>query len=137
MASHKLDLSTLHKALGRLDEGYKRYLLDVRDLQIRDGLIQRYEFTYEISHKMLKRHLEMTSPNPEIFDAMPFADLIRTGNELSILKSDWSAWKLFREMRAKTSHTYDENIAQTVVQVIPDFIQETRYLAQQLELRQI
>ena len=137
MASNKLDLSTLHKALGRLDEGYQRYLLDVRDLQIRDGLIQRYEFTYEISHKMLKRHLEMTSPNPEIFDAMPFADLIRTGKELSILKSDWSAWKLFREIRAKTSHTYDEDIAQTVVQVIPDFIHEARYLAQQLELRQI
>jgi nucleotidyltransferase substrate binding protein (TIGR01987 family) len=137
MASNKLDLSPLHKALGRLDEGYQRYLLDVRDLQIRDGLIQRYEFTYEISHKMLKRHLEMTSPNPEIFDAMPFADLIRTGKELSILKSDWSAWKLFREMRAKTSHTYDEDIAQTVVQVIPDFIHEARYLAQQLELRQI
>ena len=137
MASNKLDLSTLHKALGRLDEGYQRYLLDVRDLQIRDGLIQRYEFTYEISHKMLKRHLEMTSPNPEIFDAMPFADLIRTGNELSIIKSDWSAWKLFREMRAKTSHTYDEDIAQTVVQVIPDFIHEARYLAEQLELRQI
>jgi len=137
MASNKLDLSPLHKALGRLDEGYQRYLLDVRDLQIRDGLIQRYEFTYEISHKMLKRHLEMTSPNPDIFDAMPFADLIRTGKELSILKSDWSAWKLFREMRAKTSHTYDEDIAQTVVQVIPDFIHEARYLAQQLELRQI
>jgi nucleotidyltransferase substrate binding protein (TIGR01987 family) len=136
MASSKLDLSTLNKALARLDEGYSRYLLDVRDLQIRDGLIQRFEFTYEISHKMLKRHLEMTSPNPDIFDAMPFADLIRTGKELSILKSDWSAWKIFREMRAKTSHTYDEEIAQTVVQVIPDFIEETRYLGQQLEIRQ-
>ena len=136
MASSKLDLSTLHKALARLDEGYQRYLLDVRDLQIRDGLIQRYEFTYEISHKMLKRHLEMTSPNPEVFDAMSFADLIRTGNEQALLKSDWSAWKLFREMRAKTSHTYDEDIAQTVVQVIPDFIEEVRFLAQQLELRQ-
>ena len=136
MASSKLDLSTLHKALARLDEGYQRYLLDVRDLQIRDGLIQRYEFTYEISHKMLKRYLEMTSPNPEVFDAMSFADLIRTGNEQALLKSDWSAWKLFREMRAKTSHTYDEDIAQTVVQVIPDFIEEVRFLAQQLELRQ-
>jgi len=137
MASNKLDLSSLHKALERLDEGYQRYMLDLRDLQIRDGLIQRYKFTYEISHKMLKRHLEMTSPNPEIFDAMPFADLIRTGKELSILKSDWSAWKLFREMRAKTSHTYDEEIAQTVVAVIPNFIEEARYLAQQLKLRQI
>ena len=136
MASIKLDLSPLHKALARLDEGYQRYLLDVRDLQIRDGLIQRYEFTYEISHKMLKRYLEMTSPNPEVFDTMSFADLIRTGNEQALLKSDWSAWKLFREMRAKTSHAYDEDIAQTVVQVIPDFIEEVRFLVQQLELRQ-
>ena len=136
MASSKLDLSSLNKALERLNEGYERYLLDVRDLQIRDGLIQRYEFTYEISHKMLKRHLEMTSPNPEIFDAMPFADLIRTGNELSLLKSNWSSWKLFREMRAKSSHTYDEDIALAVIQVIPTFIEEVRYLARQLELRQ-
>jgi len=136
MASSKLDLSSLNKALERLNEGYERYLSDVRDLQIRDGLIQRYEFTYEISHKMLKRQLEMNSPNPEAFDAMPFADLIRTGNELSLLKSNWSSWKLFREMRAKSSHTYDEDIALAVIQVIPTFIEEVRYLTRQLELRQ-
>jgi len=98
-------------------------------------LIQRYEFTYEISHKMLKRYLEMTAANPEAFDALPFADLIRTGNEQSLLKSDWSAWKIFREMRAKTSHTYDEHIAQTVVQVIPAFIEEIEFLVRQLDQR--
>jgi hypothetical protein len=67
---------------------------------------------------------------------MPFADLIRTGNELSLLKSNWSSWKLFREMRAKSSHTYDEDIALAVIQVIPTFIEEVRYLTRQLELRQ-
>ena len=137
MASSKLDLSSLHKALARLDEGYERYLLDTADLQIRDGLIQRYEFTYEISHKMLKRHLEMTSANPDVFDAMSFADLIRTGNEQTLLKSDWSVWKIFREMRAKTSHTYDEDIAQAVVQVIPDFIEEAQFLVHRLEQRHV
>lgn len=98
-------------------------------------MIQRYEFTYEISHKILKRHIEMISANLEILDAMPFADLIRTGNELSLLKSDWTAWKVFREMRAKTSHTYDEDIALTVVQIIPLFIQEIQFLVRQLEIR--
>jgi nucleotidyltransferase substrate binding protein (TIGR01987 family) len=116
-----------------LKEGYARYKSDVNDIQIRDGLIQRYEFTYEISHKMLKRHLEMTSANPEAFDAMPFADLIRTGNEQSLLKSDWTGWKVFREMRAKTSHTYDEDVAQTVVKVIPAFIEEIEFLVRQLD----
>jgi len=135
MASVKLDFTSLRNALIRLDEGYQRYLLDTSDIQIRDGLIQRYEFTYEISHKILKRYIEMTSPNPEIWDAMPFADLIRTGNELSLLKSDWTAWKVFREMRAKTSHTYDEDIALTVVQIIPKFIQEIQFLVNQLEIR--
>ena len=80
MTSEKLDFTSLHNALARLAEGYQRYQTDVSDIQIRDGLIQRYEFTYEISHKMLKRHLEMTAANPEAFDALPFADLIRTGN---------------------------------------------------------
>ena len=135
MTSGKLDFTSLRNALARLAEGYQRYQTDISDIQIRDGLIQRYEFTYEISHKMLKRHLEMTAANPEAFDALPFADLIRTGNEQSLLKSDWSAWKVFREIRAKTSHTYDEHIAQTVVQVIPAFIEEIEFLVRQLDQR--
>ena len=135
MNNHLLDITPLANALMRLVEGYDRYLLNISDTQIRDGLIQRFEFTYEISHKILKRYIEMTSPNPEIWDVMPFADLIRTGNELSLLKSDWTAWKVFREMRAKTSHTYDEDIALTVVQIIPKFIQEIQFLVNQLEIR--
>ena len=133
MTPGKLDFTSLRNALARLKEGYARYESDVSDIQIRDGLIQRYEFTYEISHKMLKRHLEMTSANPEAFDALPFADLIRTGNEQSLLKSDWTGWKVFREMRAKTSHTYDEDVAQTVVKVIPAFIEEIEFLVRQLD----
>ena len=135
MASGKLEFTSLRSALSRLAEGYQRYQSDVSDIQIRDGLIQRYEFTYEISHKMLKRHLEMTSASPEAFDALPFADLIRTANEQSLLKSDWSAWKIFREMRAKTSHTFDEDIAQTVVKIIPAFIDEIEFLVRQFDQR--
>ena len=58
MADETLDLTPLQRAIERLDEGWKRYQQDISDTQIRDGLIQRFEFTYEISHKMLKRHLK-------------------------------------------------------------------------------
>jgi len=64
---------------------------------------------------MLKRYLERTSPNPELIDAMSFADLIRTGNEQSLLLSDWNKWKVFREMRSKSSYTYDEGIGHEVI----------------------
>ena len=132
MSPKKLYLAPFVNVLDRLEQGYARYQTDLSDIQIRDGLVQRYEFTYEVSHKMLKRYLEMSSPNPDIFDSMAFADLIRSGNEQGLLLSDWTQWKTFREMRAKTSHTYDEAVAIEVVSVIPAFITEAKALLQEL-----
>jgi len=137
MNTKNLDLTVLTNVLNRLIEGNDRYLKDINDSQIRDGLIQRYEFTYEISHKILKRQLELKSPNPEVFDSMSFSDLIRTGNEQSLLKNDWTKWKIFREMRSKSSHTYDEQIAKEVVSIIPDFIDEAKFLLAQLENKNV
>ena len=57
MNEDKLDISALEKAIDRLHEGLARYQRDISDTQIRDGLIQRFEFSYELSHKMLKRYL--------------------------------------------------------------------------------
>ena len=131
----KLNLAPLENAVSRLTEGLARYEKDITDTQIRDGLIQRFEFSYEISHKMLKRHLEAVSPTPEQFDAMAFADLIRSANEQGLLLGDWSSWKIYREMRSKTSHTYYEEIAIEVVQGIPAFLEEARHLLKQLQER--
>ena len=130
-----LDISSLESAITRLQEGIDRYRRDVSDTQIRDGLIQRFEFTYELSHKMLKRYLESTSPNPEQFDSMPFSDLVRSGNEQGLLLGDWPKWKVYREMRARTSHTYAEKVAMEVVAVIPEFLAEAAYLRDRLRSR--
>ena len=130
-----LDISPFEKAIVRLSEGLARYELDVTDEQIRDGLIQRFEFTYELSHKMLKRFLESISATPEDYDAMPFQNLIRTGNEQGLLLGDWSNWKNYRDMRSKTSHTYNEAKALEVVAGIPAFLEEAVFLRDQLLLR--
>lgn len=132
MANFHLDIKPLENAIERLKRGFDRYQANQHDDQLRDGLIQRFEFTYEISHKMLKRFLEATSANPAEFDEMTFQDLIRTGNERGLLKGDWSSWKLFRDMRAKTSHTYAEDIAIDVVNEIPTFLDEAVHLADRL-----
>ncbi len=130
-----LDISPFEKAIVRLSEGLARYELDVTDEQIRDGLIQRFEFTYELSHKMLKRFLESISATPEDYDAMPFQNLIRTGNEQGLLLGDWSNWKNYRDMRSKTSHTYNEAKALEVVAGIPAFLEDAAFLRDQLLLR--
>ena len=124
MLSDQRSLHSLERLINLLQEGYARHFSTKKDLQIRDGLILRYKYLYEKSHKMLKRHLEMTAPNPDIYDSMSFADLIR---------SDWTKWKVYREMRAKTSNTYDESTAIEVVSVVSDFILEAKYLLGRLQ----
>jgi hypothetical protein len=74
----------------------------------------------------------MTAANPEAFDALPFADLIRTGNEQSLLKSDWSAWKIFREMRALANNALEDKAALEIVRIIPLFIEEIQFFICQL-----
>ncbi|CAN0618136.1 Nucleotidyltransferase [Burkholderia multivorans] len=136
MSTDGLDLTPLERAISRLQEGLARYEQDISDTQIRDGLIQRFEFTYEISHKMLKRFLEATSANPAEFDNMSFQDLIRSGNERGLLLGDWAAWRKYREMRSKTSHTYDEGVALEVVEGIPEFLKEVTHLHDRLVVEQ-
>lgn len=130
-----LEVTPLARAIARLDEGLERYRRDVADEQIRDGLIQRFEFTYEVSHKTLKRYLELVSPTPAVYDAMAFADLVGSANQQGLLLSDWGQWKKYREMQAKTSHTYNERVALEVVEDLPGFLSEVKFLLARIEER--
>jgi len=131
----KLDTTSLGNAVRRLREGLARYQSEPMDEQLRDGLIQRFEFTYKLSHKMLRRYLRETAASPDEVDRMPFADLIRTGNAQGLLRSDWPAWRQFREMRARPSHTYDTKVAAQVASAIPVFAEEAEYLYAELQRR--
>ena len=129
----KLDISHFKNAIARLQEGLVDYASYPLILTVRDGLIQRFEFTYEISHKTLKRYMEFTSATPEQYDGMAFQDLIRSGNEQGLLLGEWVDWKSYRDMRSKTSHTYDEETALEVVAKIPTFLREAQHLYEQLQ----
>lgn len=130
-----LDISSFTKALSKLEAGLARFEQDTSDEQIRDGLIQRFEFTYELSHKILKRYLEQGAATPEEFDSASFQYLIRSGNEKGLLRGDWPVWRTYREMRGKTSHTYDEEVAKAVTEKIPVFLAEVKYLHSELVRR--
>ncbi len=130
-----LDATPLGNAVRRLREGLARHQREPTDEQLRDGLIQRFEFTYELSHRMLRRYLRENAASPEAIDQMPFADLIRTGAAQGLLRGGWPEWRRFREMRARTSHTYDADAADLVVAAIPDFLAEADNLHAELHRR--
>ena len=129
------DIRPLERAIQRLEEGIERYRNDTSDLQIRDGLIQRFEFTYELGCKTLKRYLEHTAANPALLDQMTFQDQIRTANERGLLLGAWPEWRDYRKMRGMTSHTYSESVAESVVAAIPGFLDEVSYLRDRLRDR--
>lgn len=136
-----LDVSSLGRAIAQLEKSlaYAHSEAAMADAelceQLHHSVIQCFEFTYELSHKMLKRYLEMTAASPEEIDSSTFQTLIRMGNEKGLLRSDWHKWRVYRQMRTDSSHTYDEKKAAAVFALVPDFLDETQFLFQALSER--
>jgi nucleotidyltransferase substrate binding protein (TIGR01987 family) len=136
-----LDFSPLGYAIAQLDKSlaYAHSPAALADPglreQLRNSVIQCFEFTYELSWKMLKRYLEETEANPAEIDIGTFQNLIRLGNERALLRSDWYQWKTYRQARTDSSHTYDAAKAEAVFAVAPDFLAEARALLDELSRR--
>ena len=130
----KLELSSFEKALALLDEALAEY--DRTQSQfVKDACIQRFEYTYELAHKLLKRQLEAMSATPAEIDQMSFPDMIRTGAERGLLANSWDKWKLFRDARNATSHAYNEKKANEVFERISAFRDEAAFLLARLQER--
>ena len=140
--SATLDLSSLQRAIGQLDEAIAFCGSDLAKgnprlaVHLRAAAIQAFEFTYELAIKSLKRHLEASEPNPAAVEEMSFNEMIRRGYQLGLLQAEMPAWRAFRRDRGTTSHAYDEAKAQEVFDAIPAFATEAKFLLAQIERRQ-
>jgi nucleotidyltransferase substrate binding protein (TIGR01987 family) len=130
-----LDLTALERAFNRFQEGLAERERRPQDDLVRDGLIQRFEYTYELTAKTLRRFLELTSSGGETIDAFSFPAIIRTASEQGLLESGWDVWEEFRKARNLTSHTYNETAALEVIRSLPRFHDEIAFLLQRLKER--
>ncbi len=130
-----LDFSALERAFNRFEEGLAEREQCPQNDMIRDGLIQRFEYTYELTAKTLRKFLELTSSGGESIDALSFPSIIRTASEQGLLASGWDVWEEFRKARNLTSHTYNESAALEVIRRLPRFHAEMSFLLQQLKER--
>lgn len=114
-------------ALKRLEEAIARYQSSTSDTLYRDGLIQRFEFTFELAWKSLKEYMEdqgmvMTIVSPR-----------------SVLKEAYAAgiidnpdiWNEAVDSRNLMSHIYDEETAISIAdRVSSEFIVPLTALAE-------
>lgn len=106
-------LDSYHKALARLAEivgaSKKRALNEFE----RDGLVQRFEFTHELSWKLMKAYAEYQG-----YDGIGGSrDATRKAFEMGLI-SDGQSWMDMIKSRNETSHNYDGSMADDVVDSI-------------------
>ena len=122
----KQRFSNFKKALGRFEEAVK---MDTQDRLAQEGLIQRFEYTFELAWKCLQdlfqeRGLEeIRGPKPVLQQA--FQDgLIRDG----------VLWMEMLRARNESSHIYDEKVfLQIYAQAKDNFLKTFQELASRLQ----
>ena len=129
-----LNITPLNKAYLSLHHGLERSLREPNDLEVRDACIQRFEYTYELCIKTIKRYIEQEMPLAEQVDQLNYRDLLRIAFEAGLI-AKVEHWFQYREARNQTSHAYDEAKAQAVYQVLPDFVVQAKFLIDQLMIR--
>ncbi|MDR1453216.1 MAG: nucleotidyltransferase substrate binding protein [Candidatus Margulisbacteria bacterium] len=100
---------------------------------LRAGVIQAFEFSYELCWKMLKRWLEI-NVSPDIVAGIVRVELFRRGAE-NLLIDDVLKWLEFHEARNKTSHLYAIKTAEAVYQKAVEFLPYAQALLERLEKR--
>ena len=135
MQQGTFNITALENAENRLQEMLARYNKEHEheDEAVRDSVIQRFEFTYSIALKTLRKYFIERAFVLEEVNQMSFNEMIRTASQLNLLVSNLEKWIVYREMKNMTSHTYDEEIALQVVSIIPDFSKEIAYLITRLK----
>ena len=130
-----IDITPLEKASAQLRSAIEEQSREPERILLRAGLIQTFEYTFELSHRMIRRYLSETEPSPADVAELTFEGLIRRADELRLVASPVAVWKDFRQARTETSHTYNEDKAVRVVARIPAFAQELAYLLERLRER--
>lgn len=117
-----LDLSSFEKALFSLEKALKK----PKDEFVRDAVIQRFEYTYELAWKMLKRYLVMTE-GAETINPLAKKDLFRLAAEKSLIE-EVNHWFQYYHARNETSHTYNESRAEEVYEAAEGFLKDAKTL---------
>ncbi len=119
-----LSLEPFEKALHSLQIA----LAEPKNEIVRDATIQRFEYTFELCWKMLKRYFRLNN-NAEISSVK---EIFREAGRQGLIQSV-EHWFAYLEARNLTSHVYDANVADSVYNTVKQFEPDAAYLLLQLK----
>ena len=132
-----LQLDSLEQAIDALERSIdtaKRMETWEDDLQdtVRAGVIQHFEVAYEQCWKMMRRWLVENVGKAYVDDVSTRRGLFRLAAE-SHLITDVERWMDYHSGRNETSHTYDEDTAQSVFEDATEFVHDAKKFFSTLE----
>jgi len=125
-----LIFSSLDKALKSLKKAIERSQAAPEDEELRDAVIQRFEYSMDLSWKMIQRMLKEAGIQESEFRTK--RDLFREGAKIGLL-ADPVKWFAYYEARNLTSHSYDQKIAQLIYEETIHFFPDAQQLLIELE----
>lgn len=129
-----IEIAPLRNALQSLERGLARHRLDRLDEELRDACIQRFEYCFELSWKMLKRQIEAETGNTAEVDGYSKRTLFRVAAERGLIDSP-EPWFVYLVQRNKTSHAYNAQVATELAAVLEEFFTAASTLLARLETR--
>ncbi|MDP7322047.1 MAG: HI0074 family nucleotidyltransferase substrate-binding subunit [Bacteriovoracaceae bacterium] len=118
-------ITPLKNALLSLEDILKQPLNEY----IRDGVIQRFEYTFELSWKIIARYFKEIGREDLPHGPRP---LIKEAGKEGLI-NDVEAWLRFLESRNKSTHIYNDKEAQQVYEDAKNFPKYVKELIQHLE----
>lgn len=133
-----LEVNSLKKAIASLDtsvsltqdQSLAQFNEPIKKL-LRFGVIQNFEFTYELCWKFMKRYLEGQLGSVAV-DGVPRAELFRLAAEHHLI-DDVSRWRSYHSYRNLTSHVYDEDVAAEIFAIAIKFNMDAKKFLAALE----
>lgn len=125
-----LDISSLQGAVASLERAVDRSSKSPNDEEVRDAVIQRFEYTIDLSWKMMQRVLRQAAVRDS--DIRTKRDLFRESARLGLI-DDPVVWFGFLESRNETSHTYKREVAERVHAQAFQFVIQVRLFVERLE----
>lgn len=122
----KSAFSTLKSSMEKLEENKTCDFVDM----LEDSCIKRFEYTLEISRKIMKRILKKIYGKSE--EELTVNNTFRYMQGYKFI-TNWENWKNYYEKRNNTAHEYNLEKSRALVSIIPEFIKDADFLIKNIE----
>lgn len=133
MNKSELDLSNLENSIATLKSCTTDYKL-TKDIKMKeyiaDACVKRYEYTVETAWKTMKKYLKLEYGKNDT--ELTMNNIFRFMQGYGFIQS-WEKWREYYDKRNDTSHEYNKEKADELLEIVDDLVKDSEFLYNKLK----